>query len=98
MSEIQIGSAILKEYYIAIDMDNSNLLFSTINRFGSGISSVYVLRFFVYFIMFTLFMAIVVGIWASCSDPDRRKKMRYGREGLQLITYQRPGGIFTTSN
>ena len=98
VSEIQIGSAILKEYYIAIDMDNSNLLFSTINRFGSGISSVYVLRFFVYFIMFTLFMAIVVGIWASCSDPDRRKKMRYGREGLQLITYQRPGGIFTTSN
>lgn len=79
-------------------MDNSNMLFSQINRFGQGINSIYVLRFFVYFVIFTLVMALVVGIWANCSDPDRRKKMRYGRDGLQLITYQRPGGIFTTNN
>jgi hypothetical protein len=86
----------LKEYYIAIDMDQSTLLFSTINRFGSGFSSIYVLRFFVYFILFTIVMAFVVGIWASFSDPNRRNKLHYGREGIQLITYQRPGGILTT--
>ncbi len=98
MSQIQIGSTILKEYYVAIDMTQSTLLFSTINRFSSGISSIYVLRFFVYFIIFTIVMALLVGIWANFSDPARRNKLQYGREGIQLITYQRPGGIFTTNN
>jgi len=79
-------------------MDNSNLLFSTINRFGSGFSTIYVLRFLIYFILFTLVMAILVGIWATFSDPNKRKKVQYGRDGIQLITYQRPGGIFTTNN
>lgn len=79
VSEIQIGSAILKEYYIAIDMNKSNLLFSTINRFGSGISSVHVLRFFLYFFIFTVVMALIVGIWANFSDPKRRNKFQYGR-------------------
>jgi hypothetical protein len=79
-------------------MDNSNLLFSTINRFGSGFSSIYVLRFLIYFIMFTLVTAILVGVWVNCTDPERRKRMRYGRDGLQLVTYQRPESIFTTSN
>jgi hypothetical protein len=79
VSEIQIGSAILKEYYIAIDMNKSNLLFSTINRFGSGISSVHVLRFFLYFFIFTVVMALIVGIWANFSDPTRRNKFQYGR-------------------
>ncbi len=60
-------------------MDNNNLLFSTINRFGSAINSIYVLRFFIYFILFTLVMAIIVGLWATWSDPDRRKQFRYGR-------------------
>lgn len=79
MSEIQIGSVILKEYYIAIDMNKSNLLFSTINRFGTGISSVHVMRFFVYFFIFTVVMALIVGIWANFSDPTRRNKVQYGR-------------------
>ena len=79
-------------------MDTSNLLFSTINRFGSGISTIYVLRFFIYFMLFTIIMAIFVGIWANCSDPNRRKKVHYGRDGIQLITYQRPGGIFVANN
>jgi len=43
-------------------------------------------------------MAVFVGIWASMSNPDRRNKIHYGREGIQLITYQRPGGILTTNN
>lgn len=79
-------------------MNKSNLLFSTINRFGTGISSVHVMRFFLYFFIFTVVMALIVGIWANFSDPTRRNKVQYGREGIQLITYQRPGGIFTTNN
>lgn len=35
VEEIQIGAAILKEYYIAIDMNQPALLYSGINRFKS---------------------------------------------------------------
>lgn len=79
-------------------MDQQTLLFSPVNRFGNNFSSIYLLRFFVYFFIFTIVMAILVGIWASFSDPTRRNKVQYGRDGIQLITYQRPGGILTTHN
>lgn len=79
-------------------MDQQTLLYSAVNRFGNSFSSIYLLRFFVYFLIFTVIMAIIVGIWASFSDPNRRNKVQYGREGIQLITYQRPGGILTTHN
>lgn len=60
-------------------MDQSTFLFSRVNRFGNGFGSIYVLRFFVYFALFTLLMAVGVGLWASLSDPNRRSKVLYGR-------------------
>ena len=40
--------------------------------------------------LFTVIVAIIVGIWANFSDPNKRNTIRYGREGIKLITYQRP--------
>lgn len=60
-------------------MDQSTFLFSPVNRFGNKFSSIYVLRFLAYFALFTIVMAIIVGIWASLSDPNRRNKVSYGR-------------------
>lgn len=63
-------------------MKQQTLLFSSINKFGTGLSTIFVLRFFIYFIIFTIVVAIFVGIWASFSHPIRRNKLLYGREGV----------------
>ncbi len=98
VEDVQIGAVILKDYYLSIDMNQNTLLFSKTNRFMSDFSSIYVIRFFVYFFIFTVVVAMIVGIWANFTDPNRRNKVRYNdREGIQLITYQRPGGILTTN-
>jgi hypothetical protein len=47
--------------------------------------------------IFTVIVAILVGIWANFADPSRKNKINYGPNGIQLITYQRPGGILTTN-
>ncbi len=73
--DILIGSSILKEYYMIIDMNKQNLLFSPVNRFNSEFSSIYALRFVVYFCLFTIVMAIVVAFWQAVSDPSRKNKI-----------------------
>lgn len=77
VQDVQIGSVILKDYYLSIDMNMNTLMFSKTNRFTSEFSSVYIIRFFVYFFIFTVVVAIIVGIWANFTDTNRRNKVQY---------------------
>ena len=87
--EIQIGEALLKGYYISIDMKNNRFFYSPINRFPSSFSGIYVVRFLVGFGLFTVIVAVFALIWQTFSDPFRKNRITYD-EGIKLVPeYQR---------
>jgi hypothetical protein len=49
-------------------MNQNSLLYSKVNRFSDNFSTIYVIRFIVYFFIFTVVAAIFVGIWANLTN------------------------------
>lgn len=84
---MQLGEALFKSYYVSIDMADKKMFFSPINRFPSENYGVYVVRFFVGFGIFMIVTAIGAMIWQMCSDPYQKNKLRFGQEGIQLVSY-----------
>jgi hypothetical protein len=76
-NELQVGEALFKNYYISIDMKGKRLLYSPINRFPSTFSTIYVIRFFVGFGIFTIFAAVIAFIWQKFTDPFEKTKGSY---------------------
>ena len=88
----QIGNALPKSHYLAIDMQKHIMIVSPINRFpDSFFSSVYVIRFIVMFFLFTVCTGIGVGIWQNFANPNLRNKIRRDEDGgINLMRYNRP--------
>ena len=89
--KFQVGEALIKGYYISIDMQNSRMFYSPTNKFPSEFSGVYVVRFFVGFGIFTVIVAIGALIYQTFNDPFRKNQITYSHEGIKLVPYHRPG-------
>ena len=86
----QLGDALLKNYYISIDMDNNKVLYSPVNRFPTSyFNGVYLIRFIGIFGLIVLVVALTSMIWQAYTDPLRKKRIRYGHEGIRLVPYRR---------
>lgn len=61
--EIQIGPALLKSYYLSLNLKTKTLLFSPLNHFPSDFNSVNILRFLIFFMVFMLGACMVIIVW-----------------------------------
>lgn len=88
--EIQLGAPLLKGYYVSLNMDKPSILFSPINRFTPEITTVSILRFLIMFLLFMFAACICVIIWQQFNNPDRTRRLRSDKNGVRLVSYQRP--------
>lgn len=71
-------------------MAKSNLLFSPINRFTPEITTVALLRFVIFFLLFMFSACICIIIWQQFNNPDKTRRFTRGKDGVKLVAYQRP--------
>lgn len=88
---MQIGAPLLRGYYLSLNMGKSSLLFSPVNRFTPEITTVSILRFIIFFLLFMVSACVCVVVWQQFNNPDRTRRFTRGKEGVKLVAYQRPG-------
>lgn len=88
-NDLQIGSSLLRGYYISINMNKKTMLFSPINRFSPEISTVSLLRFLIIFMLFMLAACVCIVIWQQFNNPDYRRKLTRSKDGVRLVPYQK---------
>lgn len=89
VSDVQIGAPLLRGYYLSLDMAKKTILFSPINRFTPEITTVNILRFVIFFLLFMVSACVCIVIWQQFSNPDRTKRFTRGKNGVRLVAYQR---------
>jgi hypothetical protein len=72
-------------------MAKPSLLFSPVNRFTPEITTVSLLRFVIFFLLFMLAACVCVVVWQQFNNPDRTRRFTRGKDGVRLVAYQRPG-------
>ena len=88
---MQVGTPLLKGYYISLNMNKKTLMFSPINRFTPEITTVVLLRFAVMFLLFMLGACVVIVIWQMFNGGgSRHRQFQRGKDGVRLVAYQRP--------
>lgn len=89
--EVQLGAPLLRGYYLSLNMAKPSLLFSPVNRFTPEITTVSLLRFVIFFLLFMLAACVCVVVWQQFNNPDRTRRFTRGKDGVRLVAYQRPG-------
>lgn len=89
--EVQIGAPLLRGYYISLDMVKPSILFSPVNRFTPEITTVSILRFVIFFVLFMVAACVCVVVWQQFNNPQRTRRFTRGKDGVKLVAYQRPG-------
>jgi hypothetical protein len=91
VEEAQLGSPLLRGYYLSLNLAKPSILFSPVNRFTPEITSVSILRFFIFFLLFMFSACVCVAVWQQFNNPDRKRRFTRGKDGVKLVAYQRPG-------
>ena len=89
--DVQIGAALIKGYYISINLTKKTLLFSPLNRFAPEITTAEIIRFIAMFMGFMLGACVCIVVWQQYNAPSYRKnRFTRGKDGVRLVAYHRP--------